>query len=76
MKVAVVGAGIIGVTTAFELGADGLGLISYYDEKYEKLKVAHCATTPCFSGRSRPSRISGRRSVWLRRRPPAQRWKQ
>jgi hypothetical protein len=32
------------------LGADGLGLISYYDEKNEKLKVAHCATTPCFSG--------------------------
>jgi len=31
------------------IGADGLGLISYYDKTNENLKVAHCANTACTS---------------------------
>ena len=31
------------------IGADGLGLISYYDKNNENLKVAHCDNTACTS---------------------------
>ena len=29
------------------IGADGLGLISYFDETNDDLKVAHCSNTNC-----------------------------
>ena len=31
------------------MGADGLGLISYYDGTNSALKVAHCSNTACTS---------------------------
>jgi hypothetical protein len=31
------------------IGADGLGLISYYDATNTDLKVAHCSNAPCTS---------------------------
>jgi hypothetical protein len=39
--------GGVGVDTSITTGADGRGLISYYDVTNEDLKVAHCANTAC-----------------------------
>jgi hypothetical protein len=33
--------------TSVTVGADGLGLVSYYDNSDRVLKVAHCANTLC-----------------------------
>ena len=41
-------AGSVGqTTTSITLGADGLGLISYYDTTNADLKVLHCSNTLC-----------------------------
>jgi hypothetical protein len=41
--------GSIGMHTSATIGADGLGLISYYDQANGDLKVAHCNNTACTS---------------------------
>jgi hypothetical protein len=41
------GAGIVGEYTSITMGADGLGLISYFDQTNVELEVAHCADTAC-----------------------------
>jgi preprotein translocase subunit Sec61beta len=40
-------AGDVGNSTSATMGADGLGLISYYDRTTGDLKVAHCNNTAC-----------------------------
>ncbi len=45
--------------TSITIGADGLGLISYYDGTNGDLKVAHCANTACTSATTATAR-SGR----------------
>ncbi len=40
-------AGMVGQYTSITVGADGLGLISYYDGTNGDLKVAHCADLAC-----------------------------
>jgi hypothetical protein len=40
-------AGNVGAYTSVTVGADGLGLISYYDVTNGDLKVAHCANALC-----------------------------
>jgi hypothetical protein len=42
-------AGSVGYYTSVTIGADGLGLISYYDATNLDLKVAHCANVACSS---------------------------
>jgi hypothetical protein len=37
----------VGKYTSTTIGADGLGLISYYDSTKDDLKVAHCSNTNC-----------------------------
>ncbi len=37
----------VGFYPSVMVGADGLALISYFDEANEHLKVAHCSTAPC-----------------------------
>ncbi|MCX8251198.1 MAG: hypothetical protein OTJ98_05005, partial [Dehalococcoidia bacterium] len=39
--------GYVGFYTSITIGADGLGLISYYDDTNDDLKVAHCENTFC-----------------------------
>ncbi len=41
------GKGSVGLFTSFAIGADGLGLISYYDLDKANLKVAHCLDAIC-----------------------------
>jgi hypothetical protein len=41
--------GDVGLYTSATIGADGLGLISYYDLDFLDLKVAHCHDTACTS---------------------------
>ena len=41
--------GTVGQHTSITIGADGLGLISYYDATNKDLKVAHCANVACSS---------------------------
>ena len=41
--------GFVGRYTSVTIGADGLGLVSYYDNTNADLKVAHCANTTCSS---------------------------
>jgi hypothetical protein len=38
---------IVGLSTSVTIGTDGLGLISYYDDTHDDLKVAHCSSTFC-----------------------------
>jgi hypothetical protein len=40
-------AGDVGHYTSITIGADGLGLISYYDNTNQDLKVAHCTDAIC-----------------------------
>ena len=42
-------AGDVGPYTSITTGADGLGLISYYDQTNQNLKVAHCSNAACTS---------------------------
>jgi preprotein translocase subunit Sec61beta len=42
-------AGNVGQYSSVTMGADGLGLISYYDETNGDLKVAHCSASACTS---------------------------
>jgi preprotein translocase subunit Sec61beta len=42
-------AGNVGQYSSVTIGADGLGLISYYDETNGDLKVAHCSDSACTS---------------------------
>jgi hypothetical protein len=37
----------VGFFASATIGADGLGLISYYDNTNGDLKVAHCSNTNC-----------------------------
>jgi hypothetical protein len=37
----------VGLDTSVTIGADGLGLISYYDNTNGDLKVAHCSDITC-----------------------------
>jgi preprotein translocase subunit Sec61beta len=37
----------VGIDTSVTIGVDGLGLISYYDNTNDDLKVAHCSSTFC-----------------------------
>jgi preprotein translocase subunit Sec61beta len=39
----------LGMYTSITIGTDGLGLISYYDDGNDDLKVAHCNDTACTS---------------------------
>jgi len=39
--------GMVGRYSSVTIGADGLGLISYYDELTGDLKVAHCSNVAC-----------------------------
>jgi hypothetical protein len=41
------GPGNVGQYTSVTIGADGLGLISYYDATNGNLKVAHCSDLFC-----------------------------
>ena len=43
------GSGNVGQYTSVTIGADGLGLISYYDATNGDLKVAHCSDVACIS---------------------------
>ena len=43
------GSGDAGLYTSVTIGADGLGLISYYDATNRDLKVAHCSNQTCTS---------------------------
>ena len=43
------GAGNVGLFTSVTIGADGLGLISYYGLTNRNLKVAHCSNLACTS---------------------------
>ncbi|MFY4730474.1 hypothetical protein, partial [Nitrospira sp. BLG_2] len=43
------GSGDAGQFTSVAIGADGLGLISYYDATNRDLKVAHCSNQACTS---------------------------
>ncbi|MEI7743558.1 MAG: hypothetical protein WCK58_07390 [Chloroflexota bacterium] len=45
-------AGDVGQFASIAIGADGLGLISYYDAGAKSLKIAHCADVPCTSATS------------------------
>ena len=38
---------LVGQHTSVTIGADGLGLISYFDDSNGDLKVAHCSNTFC-----------------------------
>jgi hypothetical protein len=40
---------IVGADTSATVGADGLGVISYYDNTNKALKVAHCSNVACSS---------------------------
>ncbi len=42
--------GDVGLYTSITVGADGLPIISYYDQTNGDLKVAHCGNTLCNSG--------------------------
>jgi hypothetical protein len=42
-------AGVVGSSSSITVGADGLGLISYYDYTNGDLRVAHCNDIPCSS---------------------------
>jgi hypothetical protein len=39
--------GTVGLYTSVTIGADGLGLISYYDGTNLDMKVAHCSNVAC-----------------------------
>ena len=41
------GAGLVGLYTFITIGADGLPIISYYDETNKNLKVPHCSNSRC-----------------------------
>jgi hypothetical protein len=41
---------VVGQYTSITIGADGLGLISYYDYTHHDLKVLHCGNVYCNSG--------------------------
>ena len=43
------GSGNVGRFSSVTIGADGLGLISYYDATNGDLKVAHCSDSACTS---------------------------
>jgi hypothetical protein len=40
---------VVGQNSSITIGADGLGLISYYDAANDDLKVAHCSNVACSS---------------------------
>jgi hypothetical protein len=42
-------AGFVGEFSAITVGADGLGLVSYYAATNQDLKIAHCQNVPCTS---------------------------
>jgi hypothetical protein len=42
-------AGNVGFYSSITVGADGLGLVSYYDISNQDLKVAHCVDIACTS---------------------------
>jgi hypothetical protein len=41
------GVGVVGSSSSVTIGGDGLGLISYYDQTNQDLKVAHCNNVVC-----------------------------
>ncbi len=43
-------AGDVGQYSSITIGADGLPVISYYDNTLDHLKVLHCGNVPCVSG--------------------------
>jgi preprotein translocase subunit Sec61beta len=43
----------VGRYSSITIGADGLGIISYYDASNTNLKVVHCANAGCFPGVTR-----------------------
>jgi preprotein translocase subunit Sec61beta len=53
------GAAIVGSYTSATIGADGLGLISYYDSTNHDLKVAHCNNPACTSASTSPLDSAG-----------------
>ncbi len=50
LNIIVDSAGVVGGNTSITIGADGLGLISYYDATNGDLKVLHCGNAACNSG--------------------------
>jgi len=51
--------GNVGEFTSVTIGADGLGLISYYDVTNGDLKVAHCSNVACTSATFTPLDTTG-----------------
>ena len=46
--------GDVGLTPSMTIGSDGLGLIAYYDNTNDDLKVAHCSDAACTSATITP----------------------
>jgi Calx-beta domain len=49
----------VGRAASVTIGADGLGLIAYYDEANGDLKVAHCSNAACTSATITPLDVAG-----------------
>jgi preprotein translocase subunit Sec61beta len=50
----------VGRFTSITIGADGLGLISYYDDTKDLIKIAHCSNTNCTTATiTQPNKSSG-----------------
>jgi preprotein translocase subunit Sec61beta len=43
--------GVMGQQTSITIGADGLGLVSYWDSEFGDLRVAHCSNPSCTAAR-------------------------
>ncbi len=43
------GSDVVGLYTSIAIGADGLPVISYYDDTHRALKIAHCEDAACAS---------------------------
>jgi preprotein translocase subunit Sec61beta len=51
--------GLVGLYTSVTIGADGLGLISYYDGTNGNLNVAHCSDAACTTATHTPLDTAG-----------------
>jgi hypothetical protein len=51
--------GDVGGASAITIGADGFGLVAYYDSTNANLKVAHCLNVACFASDTTPIDTTG-----------------